>query len=87
LENKSLKGLKVIRWLPSNFALDAFVIEPRKPLNDDGTFNEKSLLIHNGKVEKNVEGLAIGSIVQFEMLYFCILDKIENGKFSFIFTS
>jgi glutamyl-tRNA synthetase len=87
LENKSLKWLKVIRWLPSNFASDALIIEPRKPLNDDGTFNEKSLLIRNGKVEKNVEGLAIGSIVQFEMLYFCILDKIEKGKFSFIFTS
>jgi glutamyl-tRNA synthetase len=79
------KGLQKIQWVPKNFSVKAKLIEPLKPLDENGNFNENSIIEHEGYAEKNVINLNEGQVIQFERVCFCRLD--DKNKMIFIWGS
>ncbi|MEM4296577.1 MAG: glutamate--tRNA ligase [Candidatus Anstonellales archaeon] len=75
LEKGEPKGLPKIQWIAKDFFVNATIIEPKQPLHDNGEFNDNSLIMHKGIAEKNINELDEGSIIQFERVCFCRLDK------------
>lgn len=64
---------KKLQWATDY--IETEVLKPRDLLNEDGTYNEKSLEIARGYAEKNISGLKEGEVIQFERFGFCRLDR------------
>ena len=77
-------GEKIIQWVTDkNIDVEIQVVE--NLLNEDETFNEKSLTVIKGIAEEAVHEIKEGETVQFERFGFCVLD--DKKKNSFIFVS
>ncbi len=61
-------------------------MKPGDLLNEDKTFNEKSLEILKGYAEKNIENLKSGEIIQFERFGFCRMDAKKGNKYVFVYS-
>ena len=76
-------GEKIIQWVTEqNIPIKA--IKVGNLLNEDGTFNEKSLTEVEGMAENTVKDIEEGQVVQFERFGFCRLDNKNKGEFIFV---
>lgn len=75
---------KKIQWVSD--CVEAEVMKPGDLLNEDRTFNEKSLEILEGYSEKNIENLESGEIIQFERFGFCRMDAKKGKKYVFVYS-
>ncbi|MEW6529033.1 MAG: glutamate--tRNA ligase [Candidatus Micrarchaeota archaeon] len=74
---------KKIQWV-SDY-VEAEILKPHNIMNEDKTFNEKSLEIIRGYAESNISCLKEGDVIQFERFGFCRLDK-KNKRHIFVYS-
>ncbi len=77
------EGEKIIQWVTEQ-NIPVSVTKVGDLLNEDETFNSKSLTKIEGIAEKATENVENGQIVQFERFGFCRMDNKEEKKLIFI---
>jgi len=75
---------KKIQWVSQGNFDECNIIIPGNPLNDDGTFNDKSLAVSKGYIEKEAAKLGKGAIMQLERFGYCIKDSPDSMDLIFI---
>ena len=76
---------KKIQWVSGEY-IETEVLIPGDLFKDD-KYNEDSLKVVKGYSENDCKRLREGEVIQFERFGFCRLDKVEEDKLVFIYSS
>jgi len=77
---------KKLQWISNAAKTKCTVAAISDLLNENGEFNEKSMVLKEGYCEDNCASIKEGETIQFERVGFCRLDKKEKDKLFFILT-
>lgn len=78
-----IPGEKIIQWVTEQ-NVPIKVTKVGNLLNEDGTFNEKSLTEISGIAENMAKDIKEGQIIQFERFGFCRMDDENKNEFIFV---
>jgi len=77
---------KKIQWVSNIAKTRCTVAVISDLLNENGEFNDKSMVLRDGYCENNCTSIREGETIQFERVGFCRLDKKEEDRLFFILT-
>jgi len=76
---------KKVQWVSEEY-VETEILVPDDLFKDD-KYNENSMKIVKGYSENDCKRLGEGEVIQFERFGFCRLDKMENNKLVFVYSS
>ena len=83
VSDKMIGGERIVQWVTKD-NLPVKILVVGNLLNEDGSFNENSLMTISGIAEGGITTLKEGETIQFERFGFCILDNKDTETFVYI---